>query len=347
MAELALNVPERMLDFGTDHRDGAVDPRVDGLCAATLRRLAHHTPNFTRRPERRRTLGAATTLIGPDRGFLAVQQFIPDPAIVQFGGQGLQAVGSAAVHIHAAVGFHAEIPVIYPLGGRHLGVADFGLDLGRRWRIHQRARTQRDPLIGTARAYIGEDRLGQRVPLQQMAEVQGGGLVGDAVVAQFNSPKAAHCFAVEKALLCHRIAPRLPVLKKVDPQHSLQQHRQTTALWHCLRIMRRDQRHKPISRNHRIHLRQELLLLRPLRLHGIAQAGMAGCVGIGPAPHSDTQDYQITLKVACFSDVPYLRRSQVLIGAGKLAAPPSLIHSLHRNLSAPSLFRQATKPEMH
>ncbi len=117
MAELPLDNPEGMLDLGPDHRDDAADPRVDGMQVAALWRLAHQPPNLARRLECSLTLGADIALIGPDRGLLAMQQRVPDLAVVQFGRRGLEAVGHAAVHIHADVGFHSEIPVVPFLRG--------------------------------------------------------------------------------------------------------------------------------------------------------------------------------------------------------------------------------------
>jgi len=151
VAELTLDHPEGMLDACPDHRGDAVDPRVDGMQVAALRRFAHDTPNLARCLERRLMLGADIALFGPDLGFLAVQQLVPDLAVVQFGHRGFQTVGHTAVGIDANVGLHAEIPVVALLRGRHLGVA--GLGLGRGWRVdnrrvHQRARAQRDALVG-------------------------------------------------------------------------------------------------------------------------------------------------------------------------------------------------------
>jgi hypothetical protein len=56
------------------------------------------------------------------------------------------------------------------------------------------------------RIHIREDRLRQPVPLQQMAEVEDGGLIRNAVVAQLDPGKAAHCLAVIQHLFRHRVA---------------------------------------------------------------------------------------------------------------------------------------------
>ncbi len=82
-----------------------------------LRRLPHHTPDLARCLERGLTLGTDITRVGPDRGFLAMQQRVPGLTVVQFRRRGFQAVGHAAVGIDDDVRFHVEIPVVALLGG--------------------------------------------------------------------------------------------------------------------------------------------------------------------------------------------------------------------------------------
>ena len=112
VTELALDDAEGMLDLGPDHRDAPIDLRVERVQWATLRGLAHDTPDLAWTPERGLAFGADITLVRPDRGFLAVQKLIPDLAVMQLGGRGVEAVRHTAVHIHADVRFHAEIPVV-------------------------------------------------------------------------------------------------------------------------------------------------------------------------------------------------------------------------------------------
>ena len=83
----------------------------------------------------------------------------------------------AAVGIDANVRFHAEIPVVAHLGGRHLRIARPRLVLGRGWRINdrridQRARAQADALVCQVRVDVRKDRLRQPVPLRHVAEVE-------------------------------------------------------------------------------------------------------------------------------------------------------------------------------
>jgi hypothetical protein len=117
VAKRALDDPEGMLDFGPDHGDDAVDLRINRVKVTALRCLTHHTPEFALILERRLAFGADIAFVGPDRSFLAVQKLIPDLAVMNFCRRRIEAVGHPAVHIHADVCFHPEIPVISLLGG--------------------------------------------------------------------------------------------------------------------------------------------------------------------------------------------------------------------------------------
>jgi len=71
----------------------------------------------------------------------------------------------------------------------------------------------------------------------------------------------------------------------------------------CLGVMRRDQRQQPRPRNHRIHLRQELLAPRHLLLHRVTKTRNGrlfrhwlNSFGVFP------ELYQITTKVRGISD---------------------------------------------
>ncbi len=83
MVELALDHPEGMLDLRADHGDDTVDPFVDGVQRAALGGLAHDAPNLARPGEGGLPFGADVALVGPDRGLLAVQQVVPDLAVMR------------------------------------------------------------------------------------------------------------------------------------------------------------------------------------------------------------------------------------------------------------------------
>lgn len=131
MAKLAFDDTEGMLDPGPHLGDDAVGAFLKWMQIAALWGLAHDAPELARATERGRTLGTDITLVSPDRGLVAVQQSIPDLAIVQLGRRGLEAVDHATSGVDADVRFHTEEPVIPLLRGRHFGVSRPGLVLGR------------------------------------------------------------------------------------------------------------------------------------------------------------------------------------------------------------------------
>ena len=228
--------------------------------------------------------GADIALVRPHRCLLAMQELIPDLAVMNLRRRGREAVHDAALGIDADVRFHPEEPVIPLLRRRHLWIAGLGLVLGRRRRvddrrIHERARAQGDPLIGKMLVHLDEQPLRQRMLLQQVSEVQDRRLVRYAVITELNACEPAHGLAVVKHFLGHGIAQRIPLLEKVDPQHRLHRHGRTPSARAPLRVMRLDQSQQPRPWHHRFHLGQELLATRPLLLHRVAEAGKDWLLG--------------------------------------------------------------------
>ena len=167
---------------------------------------------------------------------------------------------------------------------RRTWLARLGRVLARGWRvddrrIDQRARAQRDPVIGQVTVHLGEQLFGQLMPLQQVAEVEDRRLVGNTVITQFDAREAAHGVAVIQHFFGHRVAESVPLLQEVDPQHRLQWHRRSPTLRSHLRIMRRDQRQQPRPRHHRVHLGKEFLPPRLLFLHRMSEAGKGRPLG--------------------------------------------------------------------
>ena len=106
------------------------------------------------------------------------------------------------------------------------------------------------------------------------------------------------------------IHPKIGEWLKGDPQHSLQWHRRSSAVWPCLRIMRRDQRQQTTPRNNHVHFRQKLLAqCRPLH-HRIAKVRKSRL----------RQDRRSPLRVA----VVYQFRPE---GGGSPAFPKVIINS--------------------
>src|SRR5690606_5589503 len=143
IAELPLEDAERVLDLGPHHGDDPVDLLVLGVKRAGLGRLAHHSPDLATVAERRLPLGADIALVGPDRALLAMRPFVPDLAVGDLGGRGLEAVGHAALGIDAYMCLPPEVPRVALLRGRHLRIAGARLVLGRRRRVDNRRIHQR------------------------------------------------------------------------------------------------------------------------------------------------------------------------------------------------------------
>jgi len=74
-----------MLDPRPDFGDQVVDLLVDGMKIAALGGLAHDTPKLVRTSDGFLALSADISLVRPDRCLVAVQQFVPDPAVVHLG----------------------------------------------------------------------------------------------------------------------------------------------------------------------------------------------------------------------------------------------------------------------
>jgi len=113
MAELALEDPEWMLDLSPHLRDDPVDLFVELIQLTALGGLAHDAPEgIALLREGGLPSGMNVAFVCPDGCFRAVQQLVPDLAVVGLGRGGLQTVDDAAVGIHAHMGFHAKVPVV-------------------------------------------------------------------------------------------------------------------------------------------------------------------------------------------------------------------------------------------
>ena len=149
VTELALDDPEGMFDLGTEHGDDPIDFLVDGVELAALGRLAYDAPDLAILAEGCLAFSGDIDLVGPNRFLLAVEKFIPDPAVMNLRSRGLEAVDGTTVYVDTNIGFDAKIPIVTFLDRRQLGIPLLGLVLGHGRRvdnrgIHQRARAQCD-----------------------------------------------------------------------------------------------------------------------------------------------------------------------------------------------------------
>ena len=205
-------------------------------------------------------------LVAVDRFFLSMQAGLHRLGVVHRGGRGHHAV-HPSLRIAAHVGFHAEVPGVALLRAGHLGVPFTLLVLRRRRRmddrrIHDRAFAHHHAPIRQIALCLVEQRFGQSMGFQKMAELADRRLVGHAV--QVHAREAAHRFHVVEAVLHGRIRKAVPLLHEVDPEHHQSPDRTPAAS--RLRIVLQDGREQQVPRKHRVHFTQKAFLARFLLL---------------------------------------------------------------------------------
>ena len=143
---------------------------------------------------------------------------------------------------------HPEMPLIALLGLVHLPVARLLFVLGRGrggddGGIHNGTLAHQQTALGQHRGDLVEQRPGQLVALQPVAEVQHRRRVGHRVQRQIDAGKAAQGLAVVQRILQRFIRQPVPLLQEVDAQHPLQPDRLAPAL--ALRIERLQTLYQP------------------------------------------------------------------------------------------------------
>jgi len=265
-AELPLDHPERVLDFGPDTR---LDPfnlvhhDVDGPAPAQDRPLARAHGDMPLDVRRRvgpflRTLVAR---IGKDVGFCPVQQRVGFDHVMNVGRRAPHAMHQTRLRIRANMGLHAKVPFIAFLGLMHLGVALTAGVLGRGRRgnqrgVHHRARPQYQSLLAQQRINFHQDLPGQLVFLQQMPEAQDGALVRESVVPVVQAGKLPEQRHIMQRFFHGRITQGEPLLHEVNPQHRF--HAERRAASPALGRNRRDQGHQSRPWHDPIHVIEKL-----------------------------------------------------------------------------------------
>ena len=174
--------------------------------------------------------------------------------------------------VHADMPLHPEMPLIALLGLVHLRVARLLFVLGRGRRgdnrgIYNSTLAHQQTALGQRRDDLVEQRLGQLVALQPMAEVKHRRRVRHRVHRQIDAGKAAQGLAVVQRILQRLVRQPVPLLQEVDAQHQLQRDRLAAAL--ALRVERAQTVNQPRPRHHLLHLGQELVAPRLLFLAGV------------------------------------------------------------------------------
>ncbi|AAW73275.1 unknown protein [Xanthomonas oryzae pv. oryzae KACC 10331] len=194
--------------------------------------------------------------------FFAMQQGVRHRDIGDIGCCAMDMVRPHGKRIHADVRLHPEIPLIALPGLMHLSVARVMGVLGRtgrsdQSRIDNRAGPQALALARQMRVDRFQHPCGKAMGLQQAANVENRGLVGNVVQAA-ELGKTPQCrYLVQRFFHC-RIAQRIPLLQQMNPPHRRQ------GVWlppwpprH--RRVRRDQHAQLLPGNHLLHLGQENL----------------------------------------------------------------------------------------
>jgi hypothetical protein len=88
-----------------------------------------------------------------------------------------------------------------------------------------------------------------------MAEGQDRGLIRDPITDQLDAGKAAHRGHLDQGVFHGRIAERIPLLQKVDPQHGGQRIGRPATFLTRFGIEGRDQGEQLLPGHHRLHLR--------------------------------------------------------------------------------------------
>ena len=205
-------------------------------------------------------------LVAVDRLLPAMQAGLHLLGVVDRGGRGRNAV-HPSLRIAAHVGLHAIMPGVALLRAGHLGVPFPLLVLGRRRRmddrrIHDGAFAHHHAPIRQVALRLLEQRPGQSMGFQKMAELADRRLVGHA--AKIHAREAAHRFHVVETVFHGRVAQGVPLLHEVDPEHHQSPNR--TPAVARLRIVRQDGGKQEVPGKHSVHLTQKAFLARFLLL---------------------------------------------------------------------------------
>ncbi len=178
------------------------------------------------------------TLVGaiaPDLRFAAVKQSVNCLAVEDIGWRNIDGMDDLLFAIHANVALHAKIPLIPFFGLMHLGIAFFGVILcrGRRRNdrgVHNRSIADFDPLRLEMFVHRRKNLFAYADFIDERTEFAEGSLIRRCFCAEVDPDKFAHRIAVVKAIFRLRVRQIEPLLKEVDPQHSLYADWRTASL---------------------------------------------------------------------------------------------------------------------
>ena len=202
--------------------------------------------------------------IAVDDLLITMQQFGRWGEVVHVGGRGDDRMDQAGVLIDTNMDFHTEVPLVALLGLVHLRIPFPLIVLGGTGRrdqggIDDRALPHRHAPMAEVSLDGLKDLLPQLVFLQQVAEGQDRGLIWDPVTDQLDAGKTPHGGDLDQGLFHRRVAERVPVLQKMDPQHGGQRIGRPASFFARLGVVGLDQVDQRLPGHHHLHLREKLL----------------------------------------------------------------------------------------
>ena len=210
-----------------------------------------------------KTIGLALIRrVTPYPGLFAMEKIGQDGGVMNVRRGRHYGMNDLGLAVHADVGLHAEVPLIPLTCLMHVRIALLVLVLGGRrgiddGGIDNRALGDLDALGFQMPVDLPEELFPQMVFLEQMAELQDGGLIGHRLPAQVDAHKPTHGDRFVQGPLRPRIGEVEPLLEEIDAQHTFQAHRRSAVL--TLRIVGCDNGAQILPGHHLLHIRQELL----------------------------------------------------------------------------------------
>ena len=302
VAELALDDAKHVLDARTDRGHLVVEALVRLGQRVVLAGLERDAPEQARLARHTLELVVHVALVTEHRPVIFAHQVRQLVDVRNIGRRHRNGMHEPGIDVGAHVDLHAEVPLVTLLGLMHLGVALLVPVLRRGGRMDDRGVDHRAALeeqpARLERVVDGVHHLpGQRMLLEQVAELEDRRLVGHRVVGEVQTGKAAHRLDLVECIFHRRIRQRVPLLHEVDPQHCRQRHRRT-ATPARRRVVRLDYCQQRCPRHDLLHLGQEALPARLFLLPFKSQRGE------GRLLHGGSAGYD-------FSILPALNRSEL------------------------------------
>ena len=226
VAEDLLDIPERMLDLGTNTGFDFLGFQLIGIQLLPGARPFGNEPGdvfavLMLIP----LLNTKVTGITKDSLFFAMQQLVGGHDVMNVGRSRIEAMNQAKRIVDTNVHLHAKVPFVALSGLMHLRIALASLVLCRAGSrdnggIYDAAFTQHQAVFLQVFVHLFKQRLAKTVLLQEMPEVENGRLIRQAV--QLQTGEVPHGFDLVQSVFHGRIAQVIEQLHAVNSQHGRQ-----------------------------------------------------------------------------------------------------------------------------